>query len=182
MSAWTAVFAAHATELRAVLARVLGDVSLAEDCVQDTVMRLLDADFSSVRDPKAFLFQVGYNLARDALRRRHVRGSVVDDADAAIDAVVSNDAGPEVHLLVREQLAIVSRALAQLPDQRRRVLWLVRVEGLSLKETAATLGITAKTVENHMTQALRQLTELMTLTESGGIAPRTRRAQARDIQ
>ncbi|MBL0039817.1 MAG: RNA polymerase sigma factor [Xanthomonadales bacterium] len=161
MSAWTAVFAAHATELRAVLARVLGDVALAEDCVQDTAMRLLDAPFAGVRDPKAFLFQVGYNLARDALRRRNVRGPAIEDAEAVIDATTSDEAGPETHLLVREQLATVSRALAQLPEQRRRVLWLVRVEGLSLKETAAALGITAKTVENHMTQALRQLTALL---------------------
>ena len=161
MSAWTPTFAAHATELRAVLTRVLGDAALAEDCVQDTALRLLDADFGAVRDARAFMFQVGYNLARDVLRRRSVRGTPVDDADAAIGATVSDAASPEAHALAREQLAIVQRALAQLPEQRRRVLWMVRVEGLSLKETAEVLGITAKTVENHMTHALRQLLALM---------------------
>ncbi|HWT16815.1 MAG TPA: sigma-70 family RNA polymerase sigma factor [Patescibacteria group bacterium] len=161
MSAWTAVFALHASELRAVLTRVLGDAAQAEDCVQDTAMRLLDAEIDGVRDAKAFMFQVGYNLARDVLRRRSVRGTPVDDADAAIGATVSDAASPEAHALAREQLAIVQRALAQLPEQRRRVLWMVRVEGLSLKETAEVLGITAKTVENHMTHALRQLLALM---------------------
>ncbi|MBI2399282.1 MAG: sigma-70 family RNA polymerase sigma factor [Xanthomonadales bacterium] len=161
MSPWTAVFAAHAPELRAVLTRVLGDRALAEDCVQDTAMRLLDAAFDGVRDPKAFLFQVGYNLARDALRRRSTRGAEVDDADAAIDASAADEASPEAHALAREQLACVQQALTQLPEQRRRVLWMVRVEGLSLKETADALGITAKTVENHMTQALRQLGALI---------------------
>lgn len=161
MSAWTAVFAAHAAELRAVLTRVLGDAAAAEDCVQDTAMRLLDADFAEVREPKAFMFQVGYNLARDALRRRMTRGQPVDDADAAIDATASDEASPEVQVLAREQLAIVQQALTQLPEQRRRVLWMVRVEGLSLKETANALGISAKTVENHMTQALRQLGALL---------------------
>ena len=161
MSAWTPTFAAHATELRAVLTRVLGDAALAEDCVQDTALRLLDADFGAVRDARAFMFQVGYNLARDALRRRSVRGPAVDDADAAIDASARDEASPEVHLLAREQLATVQQALSQLSEQRRRVLWLVRVEGLSLKEAADAMGITAKTVENHMTQALRQLLRLL---------------------
>jgi RNA polymerase sigma-70 factor (ECF subfamily) len=155
------VFAAHAAELRAVLTRVLGDPALAEDCVQDTAMRLLDADFAGIREPKAFMFQVGYNLARDALRRRMTRGPSVDDADAAIDAAAADEATPEVQVLAREQLAEVQQALTQLPEQRRRVLWLVRVEGLSLKETANALGISAKTVENHMTQALRQLGALL---------------------
>jgi RNA polymerase sigma-70 factor, ECF subfamily len=161
MSSWTAVFAAHATELRAVLTRVLGDVTQAEDCVQDTALRLLDAPFDGVRDAKAFMFQVGYNLARDALRRRTTRGLAVDDAEAAIDATAADEASPEVHLLAREQLAEVQQALARMPEQRRRVLWLVRVEGLSLKEAAEALGIAPKTVENHMTQALRQLVGLL---------------------
>ena len=161
MSPWTAVFAAHASELRAVLTRVLGERALAEDCVQDTAMRLLDVPFAEVRDARAFLFQVGYNLARDALRRRSTRGVEVEESDVAIDANVADEASPEVHALAREQLARVQQALTQLPEQRRRVLWLVRVEGLSLKEAAVALGITAKTVENHMTQALRQLGELM---------------------
>jgi len=95
------------------------------------------------------------------LRRRSTRGVEVEESDVAIDASVADEASPEVHALAREQLARVQQALTQLPEQRRRVLWLVRVEGLSLKEAAAALGITAKTVENHMTQALRQLGALM---------------------
>jgi RNA polymerase sigma-70 factor (ECF subfamily) len=86
-----------------------------------------------------------------------VRGTAVDDPDQAIDAYSADEATPEVHVLAREQLANVQQALSQLSEQRRRVLWLVRVEGLSLKEAAEAMGITAKTVENHMTQALRQL-------------------------
>ena len=161
MSSWTSVFAAHAGELRAVLARVLGDNALAEDCVQDTAMRLLDVAYADARDPKAFMFQVGYNLARDALRRRSTRERVVDgDADVAVE-VASPGASPEATLSAQQQMARVQAALDQLPAQRRRVLWLVRVEGLSLKEAAAQMQITPKTVENHMTQALKQLASLV---------------------
>ncbi len=157
MSAWTALFAAHAEALRAVLTRVLGDRTAAEDCVQDTALRLLDVDFDSVRDPRAFLFQVGYNLARDSLRRRAVRSTTLVDGDEVIATQVADRDSPELQCLAREQIERVQQALAQLPTQRRRVVWLVRIEGLSLKETAARLGISAKTVENHMTMALRQL-------------------------
>lgn len=181
MSAWTAVFAAHAAELRSVLTRVLGDAASAEDCVQDTAMRLLDVPFDTLRDPRAFMFQVGYNLARDELRRRTVRGPTLDDADAVIDAQPHDGQGPEAQVLAQEQLAVVQSALAQLPEQRRRVLWLVRVEGLSLKETATTLGISAKTVENHMTLALRQLIGLLPDHDVGGKATRVRQDARRGM-
>jgi len=161
MSSWTVVFAAHATELKAVLTRVLGDPSSAEDCVQDAALRILDQPFDAVRDPRAFLFQVGYNLARDALRRRTVRGS--ESLDDMAPGAEPGDAtpGPDAVLDSRQQWAAVEAALAELPPQRRKVLWLMRVEGKSQKEVAAEMGLSPKTVENHMTLALKSLTALI---------------------
>ena len=60
-------------------------------------------------------------------------------------------------LAAREQWAEVAAALEDMAPQRRRVLWLMRVEGKSQKEVAAELGLSPKTVENHMTLALKAL-------------------------
>lgn len=161
MSRWTGVFAAHANELRSVLTRVLGDGAQAEDCVQDTAMRLLDVAFDEIRDTKAFMFQVGYNLARDALRRRAKRDEHISDTPDLAAEVAGSGPTPDAVLSSQQQIARVQDALDQLPAQRRRVLWLVRVEGLSLKEAATAMRIAPKTVENHMTQALKHLASLM---------------------
>lgn len=161
MSSWSAVFAQHSGELRAVLARVLGDPSLAEDCVQDTALRVLDQPIEAVRDPRAFLFQVGYNLAKDALRRRQVRQSESLDEHDGVDRLADAAPTPDAILQSRQQWAEVNQALAAMPAQRRRVLWLMRVEGLSQKEVAAQLGLSPKTVENHMTLALKSLASLI---------------------
>lgn len=157
MSAWTAIFAAHATELKSVLARVLGDAAEAEDCVQETALKVLDQPIEEIRDPRAFLFQVGYNLARDALRRRTVRaGESLEDLPPGQEPGDPNP-GPDAVLAAREQWAEVAAALEDMAPQRRRVLWLMRVEGKSQKEVAAELGLSPKTVENHMTLALKAL-------------------------
>lgn len=161
MSSWTAVFAQHSGELRAVLTRVLGDPSLAEDCVQDTALRVLDQPIENVRDPRAFLFQVGYNLAKDALRRRQVRQSESLDEHDGVERLTDSAPSPDALLQSRQQWAQVSAALAAMPPQRRRVLWLMRVEGMSQKEVAAELGLSPKTVENHMTLALKSLASLI---------------------
>jgi len=55
-------------------------------------------------------------------------------------------------------VTLVAKAIAELPPRARTVLQLARIEGYSQKEIAAQMGITPKTVENHLTRALAQLT------------------------
>ncbi|MBK8284541.1 MAG: sigma-70 family RNA polymerase sigma factor [Ahniella sp.] len=69
--------------------------------------------------------------------------------------------GPEAVVDARQQWALVKEALDELPVQRRKVLWMMRVEGKSQKEVAAELGLSPKTVENHMTLALKSLMDLL---------------------
>lgn len=47
-----------------------------------------------------------------------------------------------------------------MPEKRRQVFLMSRVEGRSNAEIAQLLGITKKTVENHLNAALRELRKL----------------------
>lgn len=49
----------------------------------------------------------------------------------------------------------VEHALLQLPERRRQVFELSRIQGLSHKEISQELGISPKTVENHLTLAIQ---------------------------
>ncbi len=51
----------------------------------------------------------------------------------------------------------VDQLVTQLPEKRRKIYLLSREEGLSNQEIATELGISVKTVEDHMTHALRFL-------------------------
>jgi RNA polymerase sigma-70 factor, ECF subfamily len=53
----------------------------------------------------------------------------------------------------------ISRAMDLLPEQCGRVFRLVKVEGKRYAEVSEELGISNKTIENHMTKALRILRE-----------------------
>ena len=57
----------------------------------------------------------------------------------------------------RETEMRMSRSVALLPEKRRKIFIMSRVEGLSNAEIAARLNISPKTVENQITLALRQL-------------------------
>lgn len=57
----------------------------------------------------------------------------------------------------REIRQRMERQIAAMPEKRRQVITMSRIEGLSNDEIAAALGISKKTVENHINAALRAL-------------------------
>jgi RNA polymerase sigma-70 factor (ECF subfamily) len=148
-----AVYTEHYAELTRFLRRLCGDSALAEDLAQEAGMRLVSAlRRERIENPRAFLFHVAANLARDHLRRQLV-------AQTHSDAAAESEPAPGAdHIAaVHQEVALVAKAIAELPARARDVLQLARIEGYSQKEIATRLGIAPKTVENHLTRALAQL-------------------------
>jgi len=154
-----AVYADSYTELTRFLKRLCGDAALAEDLAQEAGMRLVATmQREHVENPRAFLFHAATNLARDQLRRHLV-------ATQHADLHVESEPAPATDQVAaaRQEVALVAKAIAGLPARARAVLQLARVEGYSQKEIATRLGITPKTVENHLARALAQLTAQLRL-------------------
>lgn len=63
----------------------------------------------------------------------------------------------EKQLEANELKAQLYKAIDNLPDQCKKVFQLSRFEGLKQQEIADKLGISIKTVKNHITQALKTL-------------------------
>lgn len=140
-------------ELAGFLRRLCGDASVAEDIAQEAGLKLIGlARRERVDDPRAFLFHVAANLARNHMRHRLIVAGYVD-AQAEPDPAVGADHVAQA----REELAAVAQAIEAMPPRPRDVLLLARVEGLTNKEIAARLGLAPKTVENHLTRALKEL-------------------------
>jgi RNA polymerase sigma-70 factor (ECF subfamily) len=148
------IYSDNYADLTRFLRRLCGDASLAEDLAQEAGMRLISAmQREHIEQPRAFLFHAAANLARDQLRRRVV-------AQDYADALGESEPAPGTDQIaaVQQEVALVAKAISDLPARARAVLQLARIEGYSQKEIAEKLGIKAKTVENHLTRALTQLT------------------------
>lgn len=155
-----ALYQGQFSALLAHLQRLLGDRAHAQDLAQQAGMKLLeltDEQVDSLREPRAFLFQVATNLARDALRRR-VTATAGND-ELMQRQVDSAQPDPETLACVQQELQRVQAAIADLPAQARSVLLLARVHGHSHKEIASQLGIQPKTVENYLARALAGLAQ-----------------------
>jgi RNA polymerase sigma-70 factor (ECF subfamily) len=152
-------YAANRDDLRRYLRRLVDDETLADDLAQEAGMRLLRAGReAAIREPRAWLFHAGANLARDALRRRTTWGAAA--AEIAHDEPVSPPM-PDELASMQQELGALSRAIDSLPPQARRILLLARVEGHSYKEIARQLGLATKTVENHLGRAIARLAETL---------------------
>jgi len=143
--------------LRACLYRYTRNSSDVEELLQETYARLLVAAASEepeVRSVRGFAFTIARNVAFDWLRHRQV---VPIEPVADMEALEVLDGSGQVEEIVNhhQELAMLVKAIQQLPERCRQVFTLRKVYGYSQKEIAARLGISENTVEQHLTRAAR---------------------------
>jgi RNA polymerase sigma-70 factor (ECF subfamily) len=133
--------------------RLLGDVSLAEDLVQEAFTNVWRGaeTFDSERGSFAtWLYRITRNRAIDLDRKRRVRPSVT-----GIDLLdnLPGSPGPEVSVNSWD----VSQALYRLPNRHREILTLAYFEDLSQTEISRRTGLPLGTVKSRTTAALKAL-------------------------
>ncbi|KQV87139.1 RNA polymerase subunit sigma-70 [Massilia sp. Root351] len=133
-------------QLRDAAARILGCRQRAEDVVQDAFLNLADGmEELHVKNAHPYLYQLVRNLAIDRYRRSSFEAQVFSCEEAGVD-VGSGAATPEAHAIHAQQLMLVGRALATLPERTRAAFELHRLGGETQREVARQLGISATLV------------------------------------
>jgi len=166
------------------LARRLGCADFASDVLQETYLRLEGmSDIGPVRSPKAYLFRIAVNIANDR-RRAESRRLTVDEADGLLDIP---DDRPDASRVIedRSEISLLRRAIAELPERRRRVLLLSRIEGVPHREIAESLGVTVRTVEMDLKQAVEHCAQRLkrrTLAKFAFRRPETSYVQRRTVR
>jgi RNA polymerase sigma-70 factor (ECF subfamily) len=124
------------------------DAELADDLVQDTLVRALRSEhLFHGGDMRSWLYTILTNLNRNRLRSlaRRPTLTALDDNDAP------DMAGPEAG--GRD----IERALATLVDDQRTALLLVVLEGLTYREVAEVQGVPIGTVMSRLARARMQI-------------------------
>lgn len=147
----------HEARLRSYLRRFMRGRSDIADGIQETYARLLslpDGALVGIRHPHAFLFAAARNVALEWTRRERM---IFRDLMAESGATSVLDDRPSAYeqLSTRQELNLLARAIASLPERCRQVLTLRKLYGLSQKEIAARLGISENTVEKHTANGVR---------------------------
>jgi RNA polymerase sigma-70 factor (ECF subfamily) len=159
----------HAPLLGYLYRLVAGDRPLAEDLVQDTLLRVLrQRTYQADRPFKPWLYEIATNLARDHFKSAAVRqrGRTVDEERALLH-LDDNAPGTEECVLAAEQGSEVRAALAQLGEEYRVVVVLRFYQGFSLRDIAETLHIPLGTVKSRLSVGVHRLRSLLTPVQKG---------------
>lgn len=130
--------------------RKTGDWHIAEELAQDALYLLYKNSSKIDNRPIAYCHEIIKNKVIDLYRKRKLNTTPESEAHISTLETPAYERSVEY----KELEARVRYHVEMLPEQCRQVFLLRREAGLSNRETAAKLGISEKTVENHMTRAL----------------------------
>jgi RNA polymerase sigma-70 factor (ECF subfamily) len=141
-AAITLDLAAHRADLHRFVLRVVGNADLAEDVVQEALLRAIasPAGFAGRAKPLTWLSSITLNVLRDHYRRPGTRAEV--ESDTTVLEALPDDGDDVVLALMRDEMgACIADHLMALPDRQREVLTLHDIGGASHADVAETLGI-----------------------------------------
>jgi RNA polymerase sigma-70 factor (ECF subfamily) len=148
----------HRDRLWAVALRTLRDPEEAADALQDALISAhrAAASFRAESLVTTWLHRIVVNACLDRMRRRQSRPTVPLPESGPGEIAVGRDAMAD-----RETRMVVQDALAELPEEQRTPIVLVDVEGYSVAETAAMLGVAQGTVKSRCARGRVKLAKLL---------------------
>ena len=156
------LFAALESPILGYALRCAGELTVAEDVVQEAFMKL-HAQFEAVEKPRQWLYRTVHNLALN--RRRDARKTVPlnppspDPENENLPALEPTDPAlpPDAQMLRLEGIGLVRISLEALDARSRELVRLKFHDELSYKEMAARTGLTVGNVGFILHSALKTI-------------------------
>ena len=147
---------AHVDELYRFALRLTRHAEGARDIVHESLLRALEHE-SMVRDPRAWLFQIVYRNFISHRRKDERRGST-DENPWRDKAEPESVVDPLPVLITAED---VRKAVDNLPEAFRAVVWLSDAERLRLIEIAEILDCPLGTVASRLARGRQELRRVL---------------------
>ena len=147
--------------LRYLRAHGAGDA--AEDLLQELWLKVEAGAKGPISSPRSYLFRAATNLMID-LRRSETQQQRRDEEWSGLTdrlpGAAANDPGPERELDGRLKLERVEQELQRLPVRALSIFRQHRIDGLTQREIAERMGISASTIESDLRIVYRLLDDL----------------------
>lgn len=150
--AFDTFFVRYYARLKYFVMGICGDEDLAENTVQDIFMNIWIRrhDLQSIRSIESYLFTCAHHSAISLLQKMEREQHLARLPE-------EEDNSTEDDIYYHELEALINERVAAMPEQRRKVFRMSRMEGMKNQEIAKELGISVRTVEKHISSALTDL-------------------------
>lgn len=128
------------TPLRRYLLRYVGDAALADDLLQETMIRITRSlpSFAGRASVKTWAFSIATRVAADHFRSPVHRTQIVSIDETR--EVADRDPAIDDRLVLDEMNACLRRVIDSLPEDYRAALVLHDLEGLTAEQAAEVIG------------------------------------------
>lgn len=152
--------------LRAFAVSLTGRHHVADDLVQDTIMKAWAKQdhFEPGTNMKAWLFTIFRNEFYSQMRKR---GREVSDTDGIFTSQLSTHPQQYGSLDLQD----FKRALDQLPSDQREAIILVGASGFAYEEAAEICGCAVGTIKSRINRARNKLQEILGVSGEGDYGP-----------
>jgi len=130
----------------------------AEEIVSDVFIKVWEKrkELDKVDNLKLYLYVATRHIALNYLEKEKRKPTNAIDYFQHAE-LISVHLDPEQLLITADMMALLRKAVDQLPPKCKVIFKLVKEDGLKYKEVAEILGISVKTVENQLAIALHKL-------------------------
>ena len=153
-----AIYDKYADYLLTCAMALLNDPALAEDVLHDVFVSFAKSvtRFRLRGSLKAYLAKSVMNRSRDHLRKRRTAPTALNDAEPPMVNLP-----PDSGLVLEEELARLSDALAQLPAEQREVVVLKIKAGLKFRQIAKMQGVSINAAQGRYRYGMDKLRSLL---------------------
>ncbi|MDR2495786.1 MAG: sigma-70 family RNA polymerase sigma factor [Tannerellaceae bacterium] len=148
------LFGEHFDAIRTYVFYRCGDTLTASDIAQDVFLRIWEKRGSLSSDSIKPLL---YKIASDSYVSNYRKACCRMNFAQNMTAENATELSPEDTIIYNETAAAYSSALKQMPEMQRTVFLMHREDEMKYREIAECLRISVKTVEKHMSAALRYM-------------------------
>jgi RNA polymerase sigma-70 factor (family 1) len=159
LSAYYQVFEEYHLKLYRYIYKYTRSAYYADETVQLSFIKLWEkrAGLSEEYSISAQLFRIAKSILIDLMRKEKIR-----DTQELSDTFISGACGDE-NFMYKEAVRNMLSAIDELPPQSRQVFTLSRLNHLSHKEIGAQLSISQKTIETHISKAIKYLRKSLSI-------------------
>lgn len=157
--AYKSLFMKYFPKVKYFIAHLIKSDAIAEELAQDVFMKIWEhrERLESLQSFNSYVYRMAKNISLNYLEHKYIEELYLEKYQAEpIFSIEEDFYAKEMELL--EQLTVNA-----MPTQRKTIYEMSRKKGYANSDIAAELGISKKTVENHLNLALKEIRKTLSL-------------------